>query len=356
MRALTIEGPGRYALRHTAEPEIGPDDVLMAPIAVGLCGTDLELLDGSMVYLRTGRAVFPIVPGHEWVAEVVELGARVEGLAVGDRVVGECSVGCGACDRCVSGAYHQCERRTETGVMGRGGALAGYLVLPATSVHRVPESVETEDAALTEPFAVALQAVLRSGFDGTHPALVIGGGTIGWLMAAILVERFGGDVAVAEPDPARRERLLELGTREAREGETFATVLEATGARQGVIDSIARLGDSGRLVAAGLSGAGPVPIDVDALVVRDQTIAGSLGSPGVWPLALEILASGPVRPSRLVTARFPLERVDEAIELARSGAAGKVLVFPGPDDRKRNGTADEKQSQMKGSGKRDEEQ
>jgi 2-desacetyl-2-hydroxyethyl bacteriochlorophyllide A dehydrogenase len=333
MRALTITGPGRYGVRATEAPAPGPHDVLLAPIAVGLCGTDLELLDGSMVYLRTGQARYPIVPGHEWVAEVAGLGDLVTGFEIGDRVVGECSIGCGTCARCASGAYHQCALRRETGVMGQPGALAGYLVMPARSVHRVPDSVATEDAALTEPLAVALRAVLRSGYHGEHAALVAGGGAIGWLITSILVERYGGDVAVSEPDPVRRERLAAVGGREPGYDETFATVIEASGSRQGMIDSVARLGDSGRLVAVGLSGSSPVPLDVDTLVVRDQTIAGSLGSPGVWPLALDILASGRVRPSKLVTSRYPLSRVDEPIDLARAGTAGKILILPEDADR-----------------------
>ncbi len=106
---------------------------------MGLCATDLELLDGSMVYLRHGRAHLPLVPGHEWVARVEDPGAPEPGFAVGDIVVGECSIGCGDCPVCASGGYHQCPRRQETGVMNRDGALAQQLRFPARSAHAVPQ-------------------------------------------------------------------------------------------------------------------------------------------------------------------------------------------------------------------------
>ena len=165
MRALVISGAGRHALLVHDLPPAGPGDLLLAPLAVGLCATDLELLDGSMVYLRDGRAHLPLVPGHEWVARVVDPGAPGSGFAEGDIVVGECSIGCGDCPVCASGAYHQCPRRQETGVMNRDGALAQQLRFPARSAHAVPPVVAVEDAVFAEPTAVALRAVLRSGAE-----------------------------------------------------------------------------------------------------------------------------------------------------------------------------------------------
>src|SRR4051812_30700639 len=97
MRALVISGAGRHALLDHELPPANADDLLLAPLAAGLCATDLELLDGSMVCLRDGRARLPLVPGHEWLALVVEPGTPDSGFVVGDVVVGECSIGCGDC-------------------------------------------------------------------------------------------------------------------------------------------------------------------------------------------------------------------------------------------------------------------
>src|SRR3954471_11313691 len=213
MRALVISGAGRHALRDHELPPAGPADLLLAPLAVGLCATDLELLDGSMVYLRDGRAHLPLVPGHEWVARGVDPGAQNSGFAVGDVVVGECSIGCDDCPVCATGAYHQCPRRQETGVMNRDGALAQRMRFPARSAHSVPPDVAAEDAVFAEPAAVALRAVLRSNADARARVLVVGGGTLGWLAAALYLDLLDADVAALEPAADRMERLVSLGVR-----------------------------------------------------------------------------------------------------------------------------------------------
>jgi len=330
MRALVISGADRHAVLDHDLPPAGPGDLLLAPLAVGLCATDLELLDGSMVYLRDGRAHLPLVPGHEWVARVAEPGVPGSGFAVGDVVVGECSIGCGNCPVCASGAYHQCPRRQETGVMNRDGALAQQLRFPARSAHAVPPGVAVEDAVFAEPTAVALRAVLRSGAEPRSRVLVVGGGTLGWLAAAVFLDLLDADVAALEPDAGRIERLASLGVRAAGAGDVFDVVLEASGSRGGVAAALDRLGPSGCLVVIGLTGAESVPVDLDRVVVNDQVVLGSLGSPGVWPQALELLGRGHALPSALVTHRYPLGAVGEAVATMRDRApgTGKVLVLP----------------------------
>jgi L-iditol 2-dehydrogenase len=330
MRALVISGTGRYGLLDREVPPAAAGDLLLAPLAVGLCATDLELLDGSMVYLRDGRARLPLVPGHEWVAQVVEAGAPGGGFAVGDLVVGECSIGCGDCPVCASGAYHQCPRRQETGVMNRDGALAEQLRFPAASMHKVPAGVAVEDAVFAEPTAVALRAVLRSGAEAGSRVLVVGGGTLGWLAAAVLLDLLGSDVAALEPDGGRMQRLLALGVRPPEEAELFDVVLEASGSPGGVSAALDRLGPSGRMVVISLTGADSVPVNLDRVVVNDQVVLGSLGSPGVWGRALELLGRGRVRPSTLITHRYPLTAVDDAVATLRGRVpgTGKILVLP----------------------------
>jgi len=330
MRALVISGAGRYGLLDRDLPTADGDELLLAPLAVGLCGTDLELLDGSMVYLRDGRARLPMVPGHEWVARVLDPGTPGSGFTVGDLVVGECSIGCGDCTVCASGAYHQCPRRQETGVMNRDGALAQQLRFPARCAHRVPPGVSVEDAVFAEPTAVALRAVLRSGARPRSRVLVVGGGTLGWLAAAVFLDLLDADVAAVEPDAGRLERLAALGVRTAGAGEVFEVVLEASGSPEGVAAALDRLGPSGRLVVIGLTGAESVAVDLDRVVVNDQVVVGSLGSPNVWPQALELLGHGRVRPSALVSHRYSLTAIGEAFATMRNRApgTGKVLVLP----------------------------
>src|SRR5687768_11377265 len=116
MKAVVISGPGRAEVASVPDRLLGPGDVRIKVLATGCCGTDVELFEGSMPYLTSGMARYPVIPGHEWVGEVCELGPDVQGFSVGDRVVGECSCGCMRCDRCKAGHYHRCLFRTETGI------------------------------------------------------------------------------------------------------------------------------------------------------------------------------------------------------------------------------------------------
>src|SRR3954447_2574140 len=149
MRAIEFHGDERLELVERPDPAPGEGELLIAPSAVGICGTDVEIFEGSLAYFRMGLASYPIVPGHEWTGEVVDVGRGVAGFAVGDRVVGEVAIGCGVCARCRAGRSHLCARRTETGIVHMDGAMASRLVLPAAYAHRV--SVSPRGAAPGEP-------------------------------------------------------------------------------------------------------------------------------------------------------------------------------------------------------------
>lgn len=324
-----IEGPSKVAVQERDPLRPGHDEVVVRPDAVGLCATDLELVDGSMVYLRTGQATLPLVPGHEWTGVVEALGVGVVGVQVGDRVIGETSIGCAECVTCASGNYHQCPSRRETGIMGLDGALSTRFVFPARALHALPSAVEPLDAALAEPLAVALRATQRAGTGPGSDVLVVGGGTIGSLMV-MLLDAVGASVAIAEPRQVRRARAEGLGARPHVDGDLYPIVLEATGTASGIRSAHAALAASGTLVLVGLSGLSGVDIDLDRVVVGDQHLVGSLGSPGVWPEVVALLAAGSVHPSTLVTHQFALEDLDTALALMRSGGdeVGKIVVRP----------------------------
>lgn len=328
MKSVLIEGPDSYRVAETRVEEVLEGHLLLAPLLVGICGTDLELVDGSMIYLRNGMAQYPVTPGHEWVASVVEVGAGVTGFAVGDRVVGEVSIGCGDCEACASGNYHRCPSRHETGFMGMPGALRERMVFPATSAHRVPETVKSADAALVEPLAVSYRAVQRADVRAGEEVLVVGAGTIGLLVAMVLRSVHSCDVYVLSDRASRAEFAAGLGFPAHTEGKKYSTVIEAAGGKTAVADSLAALAPGGRLVVTGLTGLETVPIPVDSVVVQDQEIRGSLGSPGVWSEVVGLLAAGLFRPSDLVTHVFDITDFPQAIQLARAreDATGKILI------------------------------
>jgi 2-desacetyl-2-hydroxyethyl bacteriochlorophyllide A dehydrogenase len=261
---------------------------------------------------------------------------------VGDRVVGECSVGCGACAACTAGSYHLCPDRTETGILNRPGALATTLVFPARSAHRVPSGVDPLDAALIEPLAVAYRALRRLSPIRSGPLAIVGAGTIGILCALAARAQGMGPILLIERDEARRRFAEYLGFGAApaldaagvRPGaavrDRYDKVVDATGTESGIAAALRTAGDGGRVVVLGLCGRPALPVDLDSLVLRDLTVIGSLGSPGVWPEVIDLVATGQVTPSVIIGHRFTLNDAAEAFAHANGAGAttGKVIVYP----------------------------
>src|SRR5690242_3539871 len=228
MFAITFHGNERLELVERPDPSPGAGELLIAPTAVGICGTDREIFEGSLVYFREGWAKYPIVPGHEWVGEVVEVGAGVEGFAPGDQVTGETPLGCGACARCRAGDYHLCALRTETGILNRDGAMASRMVFPARAAHHAG-GIPARAAALIEPTTVALNGVRRGSVAG-RTVLVVGTGTIGLLVAQCAIAEGAASVVVADTRADRLELAATLGFAKAVADDYDVVLLCAGGA------------------------------------------------------------------------------------------------------------------------------
>jgi threonine dehydrogenase-like Zn-dependent dehydrogenase len=197
----------------------------------------------------------------------------------------------------------------------------------------VPDGVDLADAALVEPTAVAYRAVQRLAPPLRKSVLVVGGGTQGFLAAMILASQRDSDVAVLDNRVDRMERLRLFGVRAPAPDETFGYVLEAAGGPGSLDAARMRMTPGARLVVVGLSGQPTVEVAVDDLVVKDQTMIGSIGSPGVWPEVIAMIASGAVRPSVVVTHVLDLAEVvaAQALVRRRDPAVGKVLIAPNDD-------------------------
>jgi threonine dehydrogenase-like Zn-dependent dehydrogenase len=276
MRALVVREPGRYAVEDLLEPAPGPGEVLVEVAAAGICGSDLELVDGRRpaAYVR-----YPVVPGHEWAGRVVRAGPGVQGsLAPGDPVVAEGLRACGVCARCAEGRTNLCTADyAETGFTHQG-ALADRLVVPARLVHRLPATRPLEPAALLEPAACVANGLLEAGVPrpGSRVA-VVGDGPLG-LLALRLLRRGGGAVLL------------------------------------------------------GISGARRPTIDPDTLTLNQLRVHGIFAaSRAAWNWVVELYAGGILDPAPLVTHRFGLEEAPAALAAlaAPGGDAVKVLVRPG---------------------------
>jgi threonine dehydrogenase-like Zn-dependent dehydrogenase len=184
MRACVVTGPGQCLVREVDEPQPAPGEARVVVARVGVCGTDVEFFTGEMAYLHDGRAAYPVHLGHEWAGIVEAVGEGVGPDWVGRRVIGDTMLGCGNCRRCNRGRQHVCAYRQEVGILGsRWGALAEKLVVPVTSLHALPASVDDALGALVEPGGNALRAAEGAYLHEGERVLVLGPGTIGLIAA-----------------------------------------------------------------------------------------------------------------------------------------------------------------------------
>ena len=327
--ALVVRGPNSARLEGRGVPSLKPGEVLLRVSYVGVCGTDLEVLEGTLGYYRSGMAQYPIVPGHESSGTVVAVGPRVTGFSEGDRVVVECIQGCGECPHCHRDEAIRCRDRREVGVMGHDGACASYMVTRARYVHRIPDSVTLAQAALAEPLAVVHKALRRLGSqpqgDKARRCAVVGAGTIGHLTARVLALR-GHSVTVFDRERDRLaflDGVVETSTTVERL-EQFEWLIEATG-QQSVLSTLLQQSSTGAtLLLLGLPYSAQ-PFSFESLVAYDRTIVGSVGSSGAdFEQALATLPL--IETSPFLGAAYPLAEFEKAWSAARSRRVLKVML------------------------------
>jgi L-iditol 2-dehydrogenase len=331
-RALVVERPDRIALVQLAELEPGPGEVVIAPAACGLCGTDLELLRGLV---DPAFVAYPLTLGHEWSGVVSAVGTGVERIAPGDRVVAECIVPCGECARCRVGATNTCETYVELGFTREGGA-SDQVVVPARLVHRLASGVSLVDAALTEPTSVVMRGYEKATPSPGERILVIGDGTIALLAAHLAALWSPAAIVVRGLRPAQRELALAAGATsytvedDERLSGSFDLVVEAAGATQAVERAIACARRGGRVLLLGLPPTGQrLELPADLLVNNDLTVAASFGyTSAAWARVVSLLNADRISPGRIVTHRFALDRFGEALAALEGaeGARGKVIL------------------------------
>ena len=337
-QAVVIEGPGRAELKTIDLAAPKPGEVLIRVGYVGICGTDVELLDGTLGYYKDGTASYPIIPGHEFSGTVAKAGPNVPFVEPGDRVVAECIQSCLHCAQCAAGNFIGCQHRRELGVLGLNGDCAEYVVVPGEFVRRIPDEVSLKAAALCEPLAVVLKAwrrlqtVLPVGRQ--CKCGVVGLGTIGYLFASVL--RLQGHRVTGFERHDTRRRFMEaanIGVEvrdELRELDGFEVLIEATG-DPGALSVVLTQSSAGTtILLVGLPYANQ-DFSFEEVVAYDKTIIGSVGSSMAdFDQALALLPQLDV--SQLTEYTLPLEDFQAAWELARGGQRLKVLLRVDPGE------------------------
>jgi 2-desacetyl-2-hydroxyethyl bacteriochlorophyllide A dehydrogenase len=326
-RALVVDRPGQIAVVDRPALGAGPGEVLIRPAFVGLCGTDVELLEGEVDpdFVR-----YPLTLGHEWSGIVEAVGEGVDSVAPGDRVVAEGIVPCGECDACRRGATNVCEVYDELGFT-REGAASDQIVVPARLAHRLDDAVPLLAGALVEPASVVLQALEKIGIEPGDRVLVIGDGTIALLAAHLAalwspaaIEMAGLRAAQGPLATAVGATSFHVGADPAGLADRFDVVVEAAGAPAAILTAIRAARRGGRIVLLGYAGAGvTAPLPVDDVVNDDLTIASSFGyTARAWGRVVELLNAGAIEPSAIVTHRYPLDDYAAAFETLRGGGGG----------------------------------
>jgi len=329
MKAFRIYGPHNGKYEELPDPVIGPDDALLRPRAVTVCGTDLEIYQGTMFYFTSGMAKYPIILGHEWSAEVLAVGSQVTNVKPGDKVVGECTVACGECEFCRKGWYNQCPTRRETGILNLDGGFSDRMSYPANFLHTF-QHMSFEEAAMVETTAVSVYGVKLVGTGPGDYVAILGPGPIG-LEALQAARAYGArKVVVIGGRPSRQELALKLGadavidtrttdlvteTLRLTDGRKFDVVIEATGNPAVCRDLMKITRPRGRISLIGLFNSQMGELDLDAFVVNNITLQGSLGSPNVWDETINLMETGRIRTAPLITERLPLAKALDVFQM-----------------------------------------
>jgi len=329
VKAAVITGPGEVEVTTVADPSPGPRDVVVAVAGCGICGTDLHILDGEFA------PTLPVVPGHEFAGEVVALGDAVTELSVGDRVAVDPSLHCGECYYCRRGRGNLCERWAAIGVTTAGGA-ADYAVAPVANCFRLPDGVDTADAALIEPLACAVR-----GFDVLQSQLadhflIYGAGTMGLMMMELANRAGAATVSMVDLNPSRLEtaRLLGCTATVASADELdrprgWDVVIDCTGVVAAIEDGLSRVARGGTFQQFGVSAEKAVArFEPYKIYNQEIRIVGSMAVLHSFERAGELFVAGVLRPEVMISHRFPLDDYPAALEQFKAGVGRKIQVQP----------------------------
>lgn len=331
-------GPGGMELRDRPRPEPQPDWVVLRVLGTGICGTDL--------HIRDGRAPCspPLILGHEFAGEVVDLGEGVHDWRPGQRVVCEPHAGaCGRCTLCHRGLMQHCTHKGAPGI-AFDGALADYVAVPAHLLHRVPDTVDDRAAAVCEPTAVAVTAIERVGLQPAESVVVFGPGPVGLLVAMGAAACGASSVAVVgrTSSASRLKVAADLGidvwnsddvdvvTRAHDEigPDGVDVVVDASGGADAIDRGVAMLRRRGRMCAIGLSGTETIAFPWDQAMFQAIDLVFSMSSSYTsWERSLDLLASGAVRAAALTTT-FPLSDWETAFDRVEERSVVKALLVP----------------------------
>ena len=321
MKTLVVAEPRQMVWQQRAKPTPAAHEVLIKPIAAGICGTDIHAWAGNQPFFS-----YPRVLGHELCGEVVELGSQASGFRLGQRVVLIPYVACQQCDACLSGKTNCCEKISVIGVHQDGG-FCEYLSVPTSNLLAVDE-VDPEAAALIEPFAISAHAVRRAAVTADEQVLVVGAGPIGLGVAAIAAAA-GANVVVADTSEQRRAHVaqklglatvnpldadFEAQLRAEFGGRLPAKVIDATGSPAAMNGAVKLIRHSGTIVFVGLHKGDLVIPDIE-FHKKETTLLGSRNATlEDFAKVGELMANGQLRADMMLNRHYDFSTLAERFE------------------------------------------
>ena len=338
MKALVKERaePGLW-LRDVEIPTVGPDDVLIRVARTGICGTDLHIHKWNEWAARTVPT--PLVIGHEFVGEIVEVGSSVRSHAIGEIVSGEGHIICGRCRNCMAGRRHLCAHTRGLGVE-RPGAFAEFVSMPEANIWHHADGIDRDIAAIFDPFGNAVHTAMAFPVLG-EDVLITGAGPIGIMAGAVVRHAGARHVVVTDVNPRRLELARKVGVtrtvdvreenltdvqRELGMDEGFDIGLEMSGSADAIRDMLDQMCHGGHIALLGIP-SGDVAIDWNEVVFKGLTLRGIYGREmyETWYLMTVMIQSG-LDISPVITDRFAAADFEEAFATAANGDSGKVIL------------------------------
>jgi len=309
---------GKQIILDENFPDPQSDETLVRVNLAGICGTDLEILDGYMEY--TG------ILGHEFVGTVEK---SRNPTMVGKRVVGEINAGCGKCDSCMSGMQRHCPSRTVLGILKRDGAFAEFLSLPEKNLHVIPDSISNEQAVFVEPLAAAFEIKEQVSLKPEWNVAVVGDGRLAQLIIQV-IKLTCSNITCFGKHESKLEGLVQSGIKikigiESTDEKLFDLVVEATGSNSGFVDTMKLVKPRGIVILKSTI-ASRENLDLTPTIINEITLIGSRC--GLFKPAIDALASGIISVNSMIDSTFPLEKFEDAIVHAKKPNTLKVFLKP----------------------------
>ncbi|WP_246628326.1 NAD(P)-dependent alcohol dehydrogenase [Paenibacillus oenotherae] len=343
MNAAVMKEKLHIEVEKMERPVPGPDEALIKVACIGICGSDIHYYEHG----RIGRYVVeePLILGHEVAGTIVQVGANVSNVAVGDRVAIEPGVPCGRCDYCKGGRYNLCPDVFFLATPPDNGAWADYIVMRSDVLFKLPDTMSFEEGALLEPLSVGYHAMNRANVRPSDKLFITGLGPIG-LLAIQAAKLFGvQEIYASDVVAFRREVALQMGATavfnplEDSIVEELArltdhtgidVVIESSGNHSSISSTVNVVKRGGRIVFVGLPPENKVLLDVDKIIDSELNIYGVFRYANTYAAAIQAYAKSDLNMSEIITHQFDLQHISEALQLCRTqkDKAIKVMIYP----------------------------